>query len=143
MRKYILLVTAIMVLCMFFPSCKTAEFVWNPVGVWSVTIVGDWGETWTETLTFTGSETSGMVSGWEYLNPALTPGTWTKTGFSITMNLNFNNGAYTNNLTFNGTSSEASPNSMSGTGSWVEYYNGSYNDTFGMTFNGTKTTNPQ
>lgn len=143
MKKIILLGMAIMVIGIFFSSCSTAEFVWNPVGVWSVTITGDWGEVWTENLTFAGSETSGIVSGWVYLNPALTPGTWTKTGFSITMNLNFNNGPYNNNLTFNGTSLEATPNSMSGTGSWVEYWNGSYEDTYGMTFTGTKTSNPQ
>ncbi len=142
MKKSILLVAVIMVLFMFFSSCKTAEFIWNPVGVWMLTITGDWG-TWTETLTFAGSETTGTVSGWLLFNPSLTLGTWTKIGFTLTINLDFYNVPYHNVITFTGTSSEANPNSMTGNATWIEYWNSTYNDTYSMTFTGIKTTNLQ
>jgi hypothetical protein len=143
MKKIILVVAAIVVLSMFFSSCKTADFVWNPVGMWSMTVTGDWGEVWTETLTFTGNETAGVFNGWTNYNPSITPGTWTKAGFTLTINLDCNNGHWRNVLTFTGTSSEAGPNSMTGTGNWLEYYYGSYTDTYTMTFTAVKTTNLQ
>jgi S-adenosylmethionine synthetase len=84
-----------------------------------------------------------VFNGWTNYNPSITPGTWTKAGFTLTINLDCNNGHWRNVLTFTGTSSEAGPNSMTGTGNWLEYYYGSYTDTYTMTFTAVKTTNLQ
>lgn len=143
MKKTILWLAVIMMLVMFFAGCKTADFVWNPLGNWTWTITGDWGMTWTETLTFTGSETGGSVIGWEYCSSGV-PGTWTKTG-DHTLGVTFDFW-YTNDrdhLEFTGSSSEANPNSMTGTGLWSFYLNGFLDDQWTMTFSGAKTSNLQ
>jgi hypothetical protein len=73
-----------------------------------------------ETFTFTGTDTSGVVSG-HTVYSVLPPqsGTYIKTAdFTLTMTFDF--WGYGDHLTwsFIGTSSEANPNFMSGSGEW-------------------------
>lgn len=143
MKKSILFVSAIFFLILFFSGCKTTEFVWNPVGIWSFIITGDWGETWTETMNLAGSDTGGTVSGWTYFNPDMTPGTWTRAGYTATIINDFSSDSWHDIVTLIGNSTEANPNSMSGTGTWMEYLSGSYYNDWTLTFIATKTTNLQ
>jgi hypothetical protein len=143
MKKTIFYLTLMIIMLMFIPNCKSA-FVWNPVGNWTWTITGSWSATpWNETLTFNGTESGGLVNGWYYCSSG-SPGTWTKTGdFTVTITFDFPYDNDLDHLEFTGTSSEANSNSMSGTGTWYFYLNGSLEDTWTMTFNGTKTSNLQ
>ena len=143
MKKAIILLTALGILVMFNPSCKSAGFEWNPVGNWTCVIVGSWGHTWSETLTLTGDASGGMINGWEFWTTG-NPGTWEKAGdCSISMVFDFPHTDYRDHLEFTCNSSEASPNTMSGSGTWYYYYMGVLDDTFSMTITGTKTSNLQ
>ena len=142
MKRTIFVLAVTVIFIIFVPGCKNG-FVWNPVGSWSISFTGSWGDAWFENLNFTGSETGGMISGWTFF-VAGTPGTWTKTGdFTINFSYDFPYDNDLDHLEFTGTSSEASPNSMAGTGTWYFYLNGVLEDTYSMTFNGIKTSNLQ
>lgn len=108
---------------LMLPGCKTAE-TWSPLGSWTLNIATpDWGRSWTNTLSFTGNEDGGSVTGLtaDDLSGPQT-GTWTKTAdYAITMNFSFVLfGIWTETVLMTGSSSEANPNSMSGTGTWTE-----------------------
>jgi len=132
----------------FVSACKTTTevLVWDPTGVWSVTVThyeagGTQQATYTEPYTFTGTDSSGTVTG-QTVGGELSPqsGTWAKTAdFSITFNYDF--WARGDHLVFNstGTSSASNPNSMSGSGDWY------VNDMLiaNSTWTATKTTNLQ
>ena len=131
------------ILAIFITSCKTTEvFVWDPTGVWSVNITYlSYAFSYVETFTFTGTDTSGVVSGhtvYGFLSPQ--SGTYLKTAdFTLTMAFDF--WGYGDHLTwsFTGTSSEANPNFMSGSGEW--YLNSMLENPLNWTAN--KTTNLQ
>lgn len=127
----------------FVSACKTTEvFVWDPTGVWSVNInYLDYGTSYIETFTLTGSDSSGIVTGYTVYG-VLSPqtGTYTKTGnYSITIDFDF--WGYGDHLIFDftGTSSESNPNLISGSGEW--YINGMLENNLGWIAN--KTTNLQ
>jgi hypothetical protein len=122
-------------------GCKSA-FVWDPTGVWTVNITYvAYGLSYGENFSFTGTDTSGTVTGYTVYG-ALSPqtGTYTKSGdYTITIHYDF--WGYGDHLIFDfsGTSTEASPNTMSGTGTW--YLNGYLHTN--LTWTATKTTNLQ
>ena len=146
MKKLILLAMFVIALLLFASSCNNAEFVWNPVGTWQVTITGSWGDTWTETLTFTGSDAGGSVLGWNsQFCPSNSVATWTRTGFTLIINLDAyftaDNVDYHNDITLTGVSSEVNPNDMSGSGSFTQTGTATYS--WSLTFTAVKTGNPQ
>jgi hypothetical protein len=124
MKKVLLIVLVGFVFMglVFMPGCKSAAS-WNPLGTWNVNlIITSWGHNWYDVFTFTGNDSGGAVSG---LTPAdmaaAQTGTWTKTGdYSISMNFDWMWGSLQEVVTLSGSSSEASPNSMSGSGTWTE-----------------------
>lgn len=144
MKKWLLTLVLISALFLFYPSCKTTEaFVWNPVGNWifQFSAPGSYGN-WTENLNLTGSESGGAVNGWQKYNPAGTPGTWTKTGnFTISMTVDFINIIVHDVVEVTGSSSEANPNFMTGSGTWTATFITTSVDT--LTYTATKTTNLQ
>jgi hypothetical protein len=133
-------------ICLLFlvliSGCKTT-FVWDPSGSWLFTITyHNLANTYSETFTLSGNEASGAVSGYTILNvnPPQT-GIYTKSGdYAITIHFDFIDIYSYHIITdFTGTSSEASPNSMSGTGTW--FLDGALYDN--MTFTAVKTSNLQ
>lgn len=147
MKKFNGILLLAIVSLVFFSSCKNEEFVWNPVGVWQVTITGSWGESWNETLNFEGSETGGAITGWstQYYTPSNSVSTWSRNGYTLYIQLDayYSLGGvdYHNNISYTVTSSEANPNQMSGDGLFVQTGVSTYSWT--MTFLGTKVSNLQ
>jgi hypothetical protein len=143
-KKSIVLLAVIFVSFLFFSSCKSEDFVWNPVGIWNFTVTGIWGETWLELLTFGGSDAGGTVSGWSHLNTYHTAGTWTRTGFLMTVTFDY---LYASSnlevVTLTCRSSEVNPNTLTGTGTWLEYIGGSLSEAWTLTQMAQKETNLQ
>jgi hypothetical protein len=146
MKKFIGIVLLAVVSLVFFSRCKNAEFIWNPVGIWQATITGSWGDSWTETLSFGGSESGGTITGWlsQYC-PSDSIATWSTNGFTLYIQLDayFSQEGvnYHNNISFTVMSSEANPNQVSGDGFFVQTGVATYSWT--LTFTGTKTSNLQ
>lgn len=122
MNKLWLFFSVIIISLVITPSCRSA-WVWNPVGSWELMIVhSGWGDI-TETIELTGDDSGGTLTGWERGNQQSTTGTWIKTGdFSIEINIDYwvapNNTGAQHTVKLTGNSSESSPNSMSGDGTW-------------------------
>jgi hypothetical protein len=125
-KKSIVLLAVIFVSFLFFSSCKSEDFVWNPVGIWNFTVTGIWGETWLELLTFGGSDAGGTVSGWSHLNTYY---------LYASSNLEV--------VTLTCRSSEVNPNTLTGTGTWLEYIGGSLSEAWTLTQMAQKETNLQ
>ncbi len=143
MKKALLisLFSAIILSLLLISSCKTAEtFVWNPTGTWVLNLDYN-GNTCEETVTLSGSDSTGSVTGFEYCNwsPPQT-GTFAKTGdYSITIFITWlASWGETIIITLNLNSTEASPNTVTGSGSSQE--NGGI---YPCTITGIKTTNLQ
>ena len=144
MKRKLIGITATIVIFIILlsPGCKKA-FVWDPTGIWLFDVYyTDWDQSTVETLTFTGSDSSGTVTGMTAGGgPFSETGVWTKNGdFSITLNFNFWYSGDNLVLTLTGTSSESTPNQISnGTGTfhWSGY------QPFDLPWTATKTTNLQ
>ena len=101
------------------PSCKA--FVWDPTGIWQFPINYLAGPAiYNETLTFTGTDSTGIVTGYTFGGsiPA-NSGTYSKSGdFGLIISFDFvySGGHFVIQLICN--SSENSPNSMTGTGTF-------------------------
>ena len=124
----------------FTPSCKA--FIWDPSGVWQFPINYLEGPViLPDTLTFSGSDSSGVVTGYTVGGMISSQsGTYTKTGdFAVIIMFDFlwSGDSHQVHLTCN--SSEGTPNSMTGTGTF--YVNGSLSTNLSVT--ATKTTNLQ
>lgn len=139
MKKRILFISlSCFVLIGAVSSCKTSDSVWDPTGTWNITFTHScivW--EFNETLTFTGNEAGGSVSGYTYdgyVGPQT--GTWTKTGdYSLSFMFQFDAGDFVT-ITAEMTATDIDPNSMTGTGVTQE-------DTFicNFTASGQKTSN--
>jgi hypothetical protein len=140
--KKCLICLVCLVFVVIISGCKSTV-TWDPSGSWLFTISYQWESlTYSETLILTGTDANGTVTGYTIFN--VNPpqnGTYTKTGdYSLTIHFDFIDIYSYHILTdFLGTSSEADPNSMSGTGTW--YLDGSLYDN--ITFIATKTSNQQ
>lgn len=139
MKRYftILLTCLVLVGLFFMQGCSSSDAVtWNPLGIWNVNlIIPNWSHDWNDNFTFSGSETGGTVFGLTCATMcAQQTGNWSKTGdYSISMSFNFNWGSLSEIVNLSGTSSEANPNMITGSGTWNE--NGT---TANMTFTATK-----
>jgi hypothetical protein len=117
---FVSLVSVMVLFLLLNSNCSTAGFVWDPTGLWEFTITFDRDNyTFSEQLTFSGSDSSGQVSGFTF-EGATGPetGTYTKTGdYSLLVHFEFDADFGDHVIiNMNLTSSEASPNTMSGTG---------------------------
>jgi hypothetical protein len=126
MKKTLLisLLSVMMMVMMIQSGCTTAEFVWDPTGQWTITLdFYSEGVNCNESITLSGTESSGTVTGFTYCGwePPQT-GTFIKTSdYAITISFSWLSswGEYII-VTLNLNSTEANPNSMTGTGSSQE-----------------------
>jgi hypothetical protein len=125
--KVKLLISSVVLIAMvmlFHPACKSEEGCeFSILGTWSVNIdVPAWDAipAWIETLTFSGTETGGTISGWQYYPGQ--QGTFTVTNCTVVQMLYNYVDSYwgPTNITFNGNLTSA--NSMSGNGTWDDDY---------------------
>ena len=135
MKAKILLLTISIVIMglLFHPACKTEEGCeFSILGTWSVNInIPGWDAAppyaWVETLTFSGTEESGTIIGWNYM-PGQT-GTYSVTNCtSVQMLYNYVDSVWgQTSVVFNGTLT--SDTSMNGNGTFDDDY-GLYNLTW-------------
>jgi hypothetical protein len=127
-KLLVLVVALAFVGLLFHSSCKTEEeCTFNILGTWNISItIPSWSFSWSESLTFSGSATSGTVTGWQY--EAGHTGTYTVSNCNTVMFVFEYYGwwGYTY-VPFNGTGTN---NTMNGTMSY-------YDDDYGSTYNGT------
>ena len=122
---------------LFHPACKSEEGCeFSILGTWSINInIPGWDVappySWAETLTFSGTETTGTITGWDYA-PGQT-GTYTVTNCTaVTFLFNYVDSYWgPTNANFTGTLTSA--NTMNGNGSWDDDYG-----MFNLTWMGTK-----
>ena len=139
MKPELFTILLIMVLMgtLFHPGCKTVEECsFDITGIWQVFItITDWSSTWTETLTFIGSTTSGMSTGFKYQGVNVQNGTYTVINCTTVQFIFDYLDLGTQFIwTFNG--SAISDDSMSGTGT---YYNDWDGTTLSLTWTAIKT----
>lgn len=118
---------------LFHPACKTGDDCdFNIVGTWEITLTISGGPSpWIEILTFSGTTTSGTVSGWQY-EPGQT-GTYTVTDCNTVRFVFEYNGIYGYTyVPFDGT---GTGNTMNGT---CSYYDDDLGSTYPGSFTGTK-----
>lgn len=120
-----LLISIVVLIAMgllFHPACKSEEGCeFSVLGTWSVNInIPGWDVappySWTETLTFSGTDLSGSIAGWNYM-PGQT-GTYTVTNCTaVQMLYNYIDSYWgPTNIIFNGTLTSA--NTMNGSGTF-------------------------
>lgn len=107
---------------LMMPACTTAQAM-VVLGTWLVNFsFPDWGLNWIDTFIFSGNDSGGSVTGLTLLNktPQQT-GTWTRTGdYSIGMHFEFDWYGFHEVVDLTGNSSESNPDSINGTGTWME-----------------------
>ena len=116
MRKVFFLAGSLFLFLFFTGGCKS--FTWDPTGIW--TFIYPNGDS--EQITFAGDTGSGTISNWCGDQYYPQNGTWEKTGdFSLSVLIDFIS-HYSSHVTvtFTFTSSEDSPNQMTGSAHFVE-----------------------